>query len=81
MAVFAQPLILHTSTPKAIILKGPLVIDCGAYLFLPRGCVDRVHALRQVTAVFHPRAVTGADTVGLLASADPPFSAVDRIYS
>ena len=47
-----------------------------SYLFLARGCVDRVHALRQVAWIFHSR-VGRVDPVGH-GVAVAPFTAVDR---
>ena len=49
------------------------------YLFLPGGCVDRVHTLRQITAVFHSGVAAGVDAVGHVAGAvaDAPLAAVD----
>ena len=50
------------------------------YLFLPGGCVDRVHTLRQITAVFHSGVAAWVDTVGgdVSAIADAPLAPVDR---
>ena len=61
-------------------MDGPLVILLVPYLFLPGGCVDRVHTLRQITAVFHSGVAAGVDAVGHVAGAvaDAPLAAVDR---
>ena len=61
-------------------MDGPLEILKVPYLFLPGGCVDRVHALRQITAVFHSGVAAGVDAVGHVAGAvaDAPLAAVDR---